>query len=101
MDLGAYSYQKIDELFEMAYTKVSETEKKFPQDVLLYFYAFYKQAKNESDLKITQNPVEGENLVSAFKANAIFQVKKISPQESKINYIELDKKHLGNEFQFD
>lgn len=98
MHLDSYSEHEIDELFEMAYTKVSETKKKFPQDVLLYFYAYYKQAKNESDLKFSQNPVNGENLVSAFKANAIFQVKKFSQQECKLKYIQLAKRYLGDEF---
>lgn len=99
MDLSNYSDEELDHLFEAAYSKVSETDKKFPQDVLLYFYAFYKNAKNESDLKVTQNPVNGEQLVSAFKANAMFQVKKLSINESKIKYIELAQKHLGDEFK--
>lgn len=99
MDLNTYSEETLNELFETAYTKVSETQKKFPQDVLLYFYAYYKHAKNESDLRVTQNPIDGEKLVSAFKANAMFQVKKFSERESKIKYIKLAKKHLGDEFQ--
>lgn len=98
MDLETYSEEDLDKLFEIAYTKVSETHQKFPQDVLLYFYAYYKHAKNESDLKVTQNPINGEELVNAFKANAMFQVKKFSERESKIKYIKLAKRHLGDEF---
>jgi acyl-CoA-binding protein len=98
MDLDTYSDEALDSLFEIAYTKVSETHRKFPQDVLLYFYAYYKHAKNESDLKVTQNPIDGEELVNAFKANAMFQVKKFSERESKMKYIELAKKYLGDEF---
>ncbi|MBZ9786168.1 acyl-CoA-binding protein [Psychroflexus sp. CAK57W] len=99
MDLKSYSEEDLDHLFELAYIKVSETHRKFPQDVLLYFYAYYKHAKNESDLKVTQNPVDGEQLVNAFKANAMFQVKKFSERESKIKYIKLAKRYLGDEFQ--
>ena len=101
MDLENYSPQDLDRVFEIAYSKVSNTKKKFPQDVLLYFYAFYKNAKNDSDLKITQNPINGDQLVSAFKANALFQIKKLSKRESKIKYINLAKKQLGDEFEFE
>jgi acyl-CoA-binding protein len=98
MDLEKLTEQEVEKLFEHAYQKVSETKKKFPQDVLLYFYAYYKHAKNESDLKVTQNPIDGEELVNAFKANAMFQVKTFSEQESKLKYIRLAKLHLGDEF---
>ncbi|MBZ9778266.1 acyl-CoA-binding protein [Psychroflexus sp. CAK8W] len=102
MNLEEYSEENIDRLFEAAYSKVSQTHKKFPQDVLLYFYAYYKHAKNDSDLKVNQNAVnDGEELVNAFKANAMFQVKKFSGRESKIKYIILAKKHLGDEFQIE
>lgn len=101
MDLKTYSEEDLDELFDLAYTKVSETDIKFPQDVLLYFYAYYKHAKNEADLKVTQNPINGEELVNAFKANAMFQVKKFSERESKIKYIKLAKRYLGDEFQIE
>lgn len=99
MDFNCYSEEDLDHLFELAYIKVSETQRKFPQDVLLYFYAYYKHAKNESDLRVTQNPIDGEELVNAFKANAMFQVKKFSERESKIKYIKLAKRYLDDEFQ--
>lgn len=97
-ELRHYSDDKLDRVFEIAYSKVSETSKKFPQDVLLYFYAYYKHARNEFDLKVTQNPINGEELVNAFKANAMFQIKKFSERESKIKYILLAKKYLKDEF---
>jgi acyl-CoA-binding protein len=98
MDLEKLTEQEIETLFEYAYQRVSETDKKFPQDVLLYFYAYYKHAKNESDLKVTQNAINGEGLVNAFKANAMFQVKVFSEQESKLKYIKLAQLHLKAEF---
>lgn len=101
MDFNDFSEATLDDLFETAYIKVSETHRKFPQDVLLYFYAYYKHAKNESDLMVTQNPINGEELVSAFKANAMFQVKKFSQRESKIKYIKLASLHLGDEFEIE
>ncbi|MFD0933008.1 acyl-CoA-binding protein [Psychroflexus salinarum] len=101
MNLEKYSEEDLDRLFKVAYSKVSGTNKKFPQDVLLYFYAFYKHAKSDSDLKVTQNPINDKELISAFKANAMFQVKKFSQKESKIKYIKLANKYLGDEFQIE
>jgi len=98
MDLNDYSEESLNKLFELAYEKVSETTRKFPQDVLLYFYAYYKHANNVSEMKTTQNLIDDEVLVSAFKANAMFQVKKYSERESKIKYINLAKKYLDDEF---
>ena len=96
--LRQYNDDKLDEVFDLAYSKVSETSVQFPPDVLLYFYAYYKHAKNEFDLKVSQNPINGEELVNAFKANAMFQIKKLSKRESKIQYILLAKKQLKDEF---
>ncbi|WP_019038200.1 acyl-CoA-binding protein [Psychroflexus tropicus] len=99
MDFNDYSDIALEDLFQLAYKKVSETKKKFPQDVLLYFYAYYKHAKDDSELNASQNPIDEERLISAFKANAMFQVKKFSERESKINYIKLAMKYLGDEFK--
>ncbi|MFO7703405.1 MAG: acyl-CoA-binding protein [Psychroflexus maritimus] len=87
----------LTQLFEIAFQKVSSTSKKFKQDTLLYFYAYYKHANEQSNLKIIHQPENGEELVNAFKANALFQIRGLSKKDAKIKYIELAEKHLGKE----
>ena len=72
--------------FWAAFKRVSETTQEFPPDVLLRFYALYKQATQEN----TFSHPEGEHeLVSAFKINALLQVKSMTSDEAKLEYIEL------------
>lgn len=74
-----------------AFKKVSEADKEFPPDVLLKFYALYKQATQEN----TFSYQEGEHeLVSAFKMNALLQVKSLSANQAKKAYIKLAKEYL-------
>ncbi|TVZ52088.1 acyl-CoA-binding protein [Dokdonia sp. Hel_I_53] len=79
--------------FEEAFKRVSEATQDFPPDVLLQFYALYKQATQENSFSNS----EGEHeLVSAFKLNALLQVKHLSIQEAKKTYIEIAEKYLIN-----
>ena len=74
-----------------AFKRVSETKQVFPPDVLLRFYALYKQATQEN----TFSHQEGEHeLVSAFKINALLQVKGMTSDEAKIAYIEAANKYV-------
>lgn len=98
MELKKLSPQKLDEAFQKAYTAVSETEFKFQQDTLLYFYAYYKHATKEFSIDLSRHPQNGEQLVSAFKMNALFQIRHLSVKQSKIKYIELAVKYLGEDF---
>ena len=98
MELKKLSPQKLDEAFQKAYTAVSETEFKFQQDTLLYFYAYYKHATKEFNIDLSHLPQNGEQLVSAFKMNALFQIRHLSVKQSKIKYIELAVKYLGEDF---
>ncbi len=78
--------------FEEAFKRVSESTKDFPPDVLLQFYALYKQATQGSSFSNS----EGEHeLVSAFKLNALFQVKHLSAKEAKKAYIDIAEKFLN------
>lgn len=78
--------------FEEAYQKVSESSQVFPPDVLLQFYALYKQATQKN----TFSHNEGEHeLVSAFKLNALLQVKHMTSDEAKEAYIEASKLYLS------
>ncbi len=77
--------------FEEAYKMAGESRQEFPPDVLLKFYALYKQATQEQ--RLTSQDGEHE-LVSAFKMNAMLQVKHLSSNEAKEAYIELARKHV-------
>ena len=98
MDYSKLDDYKLEEVFKNAYVKVGETQKRFPQDILLHFYSYYKQATNNNSLRVIHQPENGEELVNAFKANALFQIKALSKREAKIKYIELAKQQLNGEF---
>ncbi len=98
MDLKQLKGKEVDQVFQKAYQAVSETKHRFQQDTLLYFYAYYKHATKEFNLDLRHHPHNGEQLVSAFKMNALFQVRHLSVKQSKIKYIELAIKHLGDDF---
>lgn len=77
--------------FEEAFHRVSNSSQEFPPDVLLQFYALYKQATQKN----TFSHNEGEHeLVSAFKINALLQVKGMTEDEAMEAYVEAAKKYL-------
>ena len=81
----------LHEKFEEAFNRVSNSTQEFPPDVLLQFYALYKQATQKN----TFSHNEGEHeLVSAFKINALLQVKAMTTKEAKEAYIEAANKYL-------
>ena len=81
----------LHEKFEEAFNRVSNSTQEFPPDVLLQFYALYKQATQKN----TFSHNEGEHeLVSAFKINALLQVKSMTAREAKEAYIEAADKYL-------
>lgn len=89
---------ELELVFTKAYKRVGETQKKFPQDILLHFYSYYKHATNDNKLRVFHHPENGEELVNAFKANALFQIQSMSQREAKIHYINLAKAQLNGEF---
>lgn len=77
--------------FEDAFERVRNANTEFPPDVLLQFYALYKQATQKN----TFSHNEGEHeLVSAFKINALLQVKSMTEREAKEAYVETANKYL-------
>lgn len=74
-----------------AFKRVGEAEQAFPPDVLLRFYALYKQATQENSFSHQQGEHE---LVSAFKMNALLQVKGLTSDEAKKAYIEEANKYI-------
>lgn len=81
----------LDIKFEEAYKIASETTVKLPPDIMLQFYAYYKQATKGSNYLKPSGDVELRN---AFKLNAWFQLNNLTEKEAKKAYIELVNKHL-------
>lgn len=82
---------ELEREFEEAYQRASNTTQKFPPDLLLQFYAHYKRA---TDYAYAQPIQADQNLVNAFKMNALLQVKNLSRTEAMQTYIDLVNKHV-------
>jgi len=76
---------KLDQDFKKAFSIASKMEDKLPQDIMLQFYAYYKQATAGDNFSFNAN----FDVRNAFKFNAWMQLKGISSEEAKIKYIEL------------
>ena len=58
-----------------------------PQDTQLVLYGLYKQATSQSTNQVyVQNP---QDLRNAFKYNAWMQQKHVTPEDAKMQYIEI------------
>lgn len=77
---------ELDETFEAAFQKASNTKIQLPPDIMLYFYAYYKKATIDRPF---YNPSGENELRNAFKINALFQIRDVSQNEAKRKYIEL------------
>ncbi|NLN26504.1 MAG: acyl-CoA-binding protein [Bacteroidetes bacterium] len=75
--------EEIDIAFRKAVERINAYTDPFPADVLLRLYAYYKRATHDSHSPRSDNP-----LINAFKLNALFQTRDITPEEAKILYIE-------------
>ncbi|MCC1484671.1 acyl-CoA-binding protein [Winogradskyella immobilis] len=75
---------ELDIEFEAAVKRVNDYIEPFPADFLLRLYAFYKKATNDYSRPNSKKPI-----INAFKTNALFQVKDISQDEAKQEYIDL------------
>jgi len=80
---------KLQKNFDMAYAKASAMATPLPQDVMLLFYAYYKQATSGDNFSFNAN----FDVRNAFKFNAWMQLKGITPDEAKLKYIELVNKY--------
>ncbi|PZD78322.1 acyl-CoA-binding protein [Mesonia sp. K7] len=87
--------EKLNQEFEEAYERASKTSLQFPPDILLQFYGYYKRATKGKYFS-ESNPNDSE-LISAFKMNAIFQVRDISPTQAKREYIKIVNKYIPKE----
>ena len=79
--------------FLKAFEVANQMNIDIPIDLRLQFYAYYKQATINDSTYITNDPVE---IRSAFKMNAILQVKNLSQDEAKSKYIDLVNETIKN-----
>ncbi|WP_179335873.1 acyl-CoA-binding protein [Winogradskyella costae] len=70
--------------FQDAVDRVNDHTDPFPADFLLRLYAYFKKATNNYDRPSSRKPI-----INAFKANALFQIKDITKDEAKQEYINL------------
>lgn len=79
--------------FEAALKIANETDIKLPPDIMLHFYAHFKQATKGN--KYRNNYDEGEEpLRNAFKQHAWYQLSHLSEEDAKKGYIKLVNKYL-------
>jgi len=77
--------------FEKAFEVASAMTEKLPQDLMLRFYAYYKQATYGDSNYPTRFDVR-----NAFKYNAWLQVRGLTQDQAKEKYIELTNELTGN-----
>lgn len=83
--------EEVDQAFERAYHKACNTKERFPPDLMLKLYAYYKQATEHTAAYI---PSGNSDIKNAFKLNALLQVKGLSVREAKEAYIELVEQNI-------
>ncbi|MDC1505400.1 acyl-CoA-binding protein [Winogradskyella sp.] len=76
--------EALDIEFKTAVARVNDHTEPFPADYLLRLYAYYKKATNDYG-----RPSSKKQIINAFKTNALFQIKDISEDEAKQEYIDL------------
>ena len=82
--------KELHEAFKKAYTKASSMKHSLPQDVMLLFYAYYKQATAGDNFSCNANL----DIRNAFKFNAWTQLNGMSKEQAKQEYINLAKQIL-------
>lgn len=75
--------EELQKAFEEAVEKINSHKEPFPADFLLRLYAYYKRANRS-----VENPKGKKPIINAFKANALLQIKNMSPAQAKKAYIE-------------
>ncbi|MCK8521855.1 acyl-CoA-binding protein [Aquimarina sp. D1M17] len=83
--------EELNIAFKKAYQRACNTKMQFPPDIMLHFYAYYKQATHTDGF---YTPSGNSQLRNAFKLNALFQVKDLTSEQAKLKYIELVNKHI-------
>ena len=83
--------------FLKAFEIASQMQEQLPPDVMLKFYAYFKQGQEEPS---NHRNILNNDLRNAFKLNAWMQISHLSKNEAKLEYIKLveeytnQKKHV-------
>lgn len=72
--------------FLKAFEIASQMQEQLPPDVMLKFYAYYKQGQDEPS---NHRNLTNNDLRNAFKLNAWTQISHLSKDEAKTEYIKL------------
>ncbi|MBG6130920.1 acyl-CoA-binding protein [Aquimarina sp. EL_43] len=83
--------EELNIAFDNAYERACNTKIQLPPDIMLHFYAYYKRATHTEGFF---TPSGDSELRNAFKLNAFFQAKNLTPKEAKEKYIELVNKYI-------
>jgi diazepam-binding inhibitor (GABA receptor modulating acyl-CoA-binding protein) len=81
---------ELDKEFEIAFKEISKLKKGVAPDVMLKFYAYYKQANFGNKFSMNSSM----DVRSAFKFNAWVQLNGMSVKDAKKEYIKLANKIL-------
>ena len=79
-----YDKDSLDNEFNEAVELINSYTDSFPADLLLRLYAYYKKATNNYT-----SPKGKKPMITAFKTNALFQIKSVTPDQAKRIYIDL------------
>ncbi len=85
----------LEKRFKEAVKAANETDIRLPSDIMLQFYAYYKQATFGNDYyRPEATPLQ--QVRSSFKLNAWTQLSHLTKEEAKLHYIKLVEKHITN-----
>lgn len=84
-----FANEDLNKNFLKAYEKASNLKEKLPPDTMLKLYAYYKQAVKGDSFLFNKN--QETNIKSAFKFNAWIQLKGMTEEQAKKEYINLVK----------
>lgn len=82
----------LDQQFDEAFEKISALKDAVAPDIMLKFYAYYKQANFGNNFTFNSDM----NVRSGFKFNAWMQLNGMSPEIAKKEYIKLANTILTN-----
>jgi acyl-CoA-binding protein len=85
--------EDLNKAFDKAFKTASTATVKLPPDVMLKFYAYYKQA-TKGNQSYYHKPSGDVELRNAFKINAWLQLNHITEEEAKQEYIKLVNKYI-------
>lgn len=87
------AHSQLDKDFKDAQNRAATTDRQFPPDLKLHFYAYYKRAMGDN-VAHGLEASDRSKLIGAFKMNALFQIKNLDQDDAKRKYIALVDKYI-------